>query len=218
MRQATWALLGQVTGPLLDVGCGPGLTLAELPPDAWGVGLDLRAGEGLLRPFVMADAHRLPFGAASFDVVLALDLLEQRGVNPAVILAEVWRVLRPWGRLLVRVPAHPWLFGPHDLLWGGSRRYRKRELAALVAQAGFHICRLTYANCILFPAEALLRLLARIGLAPNHEGWPLPAPLNGLLLMILKWEARWLRRRDLPMGLSLLCLAEKKGTGDKLPC
>jgi|YNPNPStandDraft_1061719.scaffolds.fasta_scaffold00962_4 SAM-dependent methyltransferase len=210
MRQATWALLGSVAGRVLDVGCGPGWTLAELPRQAWGVGLDRQRGEGLPQPFVMADAHRLPFAAGSFDVVLALDLLEQREVRPAWVLAEIGRVLRPGGRLLVRVPAHPWLFGPHDRLWGGARRYRRRELSALVAQARFRICRLTYANCILFPAEALVRLLARMGLAATYEGWPLPALLNRLLLTVLQWEARWLRRRDLPWGLSLLCLAENR--------
>jgi SAM-dependent methyltransferase len=99
---------------------------------------------------VKAEAGRLPFPAAAFDLALALDLLEQRGVAPAQTLVEIRRVLRPGGRLLVRVPAHPWLLGPHDAFCGGARRYRRAELVALIVGADFTILRLTYANGLPF--------------------------------------------------------------------
>jgi hypothetical protein len=38
----------------------------------------------------------------------------------------------------------------------------------------------------------------------------MPRPLNRLLAGILALEATWLRRHDLPVGLSLVCLAERK--------
>ena len=76
---------------LLDIGCGPGWTLYELPPGVCGFGLD----RGMLSiaaamppleqsqrpPYVQGNALRLPFPPQSFDTVLSLDLLEQRGVD-----------------------------------------------------------------------------------------------------------------------------------------
>ena len=156
---------------------------------------------------MQADAGMIPFRAGAFDLVLALDLLEQQGVNPEMALKEIRRVLRPGGRLLARVPAHPWLYGPHDREWGGARRYRRAELRALIQGAGFSVHRLTYANSLIFPLAALVRLGGRAGLLRDDLLW-LAEPFGGFLLGLLRSEARWLRKRDLPAGLSLVCLAE----------
>jgi SAM-dependent methyltransferase len=235
MRRIAWALLGDVRGRVLDDGCACGWMLAELPQTAWGVGIDryidrdrpcgTRAeSSGPLSPaaaalpgqslpslpvrLAQADAAHLPFPAGSFDLVLALDLLEQRPVEPGEALAEARRVLVPGGRLLVRVPAHAALLGPHDYYWGGGRRYQRQELACLVRTAGFTIRRLTYANGVLFPLEAAGRLLGRAGLVGGADLLPLPGVLNRALLAVLTAEANRLRTRDLPLGLSLLCLAQ----------
>jgi hypothetical protein len=102
--------------------------------------------------------------------------------------------------------------GPHDSFFGGERRYRIGELAGMVRTAGFRIHRLTYAVSILFPAGALQRLLGRFGMAGEDDMVPVSPALNRLLLGTLELEARWLRHRDLPVGLSLLCLAERPQT------
>jgi SAM-dependent methyltransferase len=224
MRRITWALLGDERGRLLDVGCGPEWGRIALPPGVWGVGLD-REDHFIGRPsstvrgpaartvrsepesFVQADAGILPLRAGSFDLVLALDLLEQQGVKPDAVLQEIRRVMRPGGCLLARVPAHPGLYGPHDRNWGGARRYRKAELEALMRGAGFNIRRLTYANGFVFPFAVLVRLGGRAGLL-RGDLLGLAQPFGGLILRALSLEARWLRRRDLPIGLSLVCLAE----------
>jgi SAM-dependent methyltransferase len=207
MRAITWTLLGDACGRLLDVGCGSGLDLVKLPPDVWGVGLDRAAQCVVTRPFVQADAGRLPFRAGSFDLILALDILEQKGVDPAAVLSEIRRVMRSGGRMLARVPAHPGLYGPHDRAWGGARRYRKAEVKVLVESAGFTIGRLTYANSYLFPLAALVRLGGRAGVVKD-DLLRLAEPFGGLLSSVLSSEARWLQGRDLPTGLSLVCLAE----------
>ena len=209
MRQITWTVLGQASGRLLDVGCGPGWLLAELPPGLRGVGIDFDVQFTVARPIVAGELCNLPFPANTFDVVTALDVLEQECVEPQPALAEVRRVLAPSGRLLARVPAYPRLYGPHDLMWGGARRYRREEFAALVQDAGFTIRRLTFANSLLLPFGVVERLAALSIWSDGNDVRPLPALLNRLLLGAFALEARWLKTHDFRAGLSLLCMAER---------
>jgi SAM-dependent methyltransferase len=209
MRRIVWAVLGPASGRLLDVGCGPGWLLAELPPGLRGVGIDFEVQFAVARPIVTSDMCNLPFPANTFDVVTALDVLEQKSVEPLHALAEVRRVLVSGGRLLARVPAYPGLYGPHDLKWGGARRYRRETLSALVQDAGLTVRRLTYANSLLLPIGAVERLAARRVWSDGNDVRPLPAWLNCLLLGILTLEARRLRTHDFRAGLSLLCMAER---------
>jgi SAM-dependent methyltransferase len=162
------------------------------------------------RPIVAGELCNLPFPANTFDVVTALDVLEQECVEPQQALAEAHRVLVPGGRLLARVPAYPRLYGPHDLMWGGARRYRREELGDLVQDAGFTVRRLTFANSLLLPIGAVGRLAARSIWSDGNDVRPLPALLNCLLLGILALEARWLRSHDFRAGLSLICMAERE--------
>ena len=209
MQRITLTLVGRAQGRWLDIGCGPGWLLSELPHGLRGFGVDLYVHATRYRPLVRATACRLPFRDAGFDVVTALDVLEQEDVDPAPVLVEARRVLRPGGRLLVRVPAYPGLFGPHDRLWGGARRFRREELAALMADTGWTVQRLTYANSLLLFSGVAVRLLERTGWLGGNDLRPLPAPLNTLLLGVMKLEARWLRSRDFRAGLSLICLAQR---------
>lgn len=207
MRHIAGALSGPAQGWVLDIGCGPGWDLAELPLEARGVGLDRSAAHVFYRPFVVGEAERLPFASERFDRVYALDLLDQREVQPAVALREMRRVLHTGGLAIIRVPAYSWLRGPHDEFWGGERRFNQPQLDVLLRSAGLQPQRMTYANTLPFPLAAISRLLARAGLGDGDDVRPLPAPVNRALRGVLELEARWLTRRDLPLGLSVLCVA-----------
>ncbi len=209
MRHVVGAVSGPAQGRVLDIGCGPGWDLVELPAGVRGVGLDRSAAHIFYRPLVLGQASRLPFANATFDRVHALDLLDQREVQPAAALLEMYRVLRPGGLVVIRVPAYAWLQGPHDVFWGGERRFTRGQLETLVCAAGLEVHRLTYANTLFFPAAMTSRLLARAGLGSGVDVRPLPDPLNRSLLDLLDAEAHWLRGHDLPFGLSLLCVAER---------
>jgi len=208
MRRITWALLGQSRGRLLDIGCGPGWLLTESPPGVWAVGLDLELRFSQVRPVIQGEACHLPFPDRTFSVVTALDVLEQESVDAEATVAEARRVLARGGRFLARVPAYPELYGPHDLFWGGARRYKRPEFGALISHAGLTVCRLTYANSLLFLTGAASRLAARLGVLDGNDLRPLPRPANYLLTGLLTLEARWLQAHDFRAGLSLLCLAE----------
>jgi 2-polyprenyl-6-hydroxyphenyl methylase / 3-demethylubiquinone-9 3-methyltransferase len=98
---------------LLDVACGGGL----LAPHAAGlgyrhIGVDLSAsalGQANAHGVngVRGDVTRLPFRDAAFDVVVAGEILEHVTDLPAVV-AEVCRVLRVGGTLVVDTIANTW--------------------------------------------------------------------------------------------------------------
>ena len=94
---------------VLDVGCGTGFFAAELKKrgarvvacdfaeSMVGRTADRHAGEF---PILRASAEELPLEGHQFELVLALDVIEHL-YHPKRMLAEVSRVLRPGGRLLV---------------------------------------------------------------------------------------------------------------------
>ena len=98
-----WPLAGR---RVLDLGCGKGRFARALSEKgASVVGLDLSAAmldeaTGIDR--VRASARRLPFGPASFDGALAVEVLEHLAPRSLdQVCGEVRRVLRPGGTLVI---------------------------------------------------------------------------------------------------------------------
>jgi SAM-dependent methyltransferase len=206
---------------ILDVGCGTGANFAMLRrfgrvvgSDAFPTALDLCRERGFTN-LCGADAGRLPLPPGAVDIVTAFEVFEHLADDVAA-LGEVHRVLRTGGRLLLTVPAHPFLWSDHDRALDHHRRYTRRLLTRRLADAGFAIDRLTYCFTLLFPPAAAIRLLERVArpFRPTN-GTPRPdvretAPwLSRMLLSVLACEAALLRRVNLPFGLTLAAVARK---------
>ena len=215
------ALSGRPDPRILDCGCGTGANLVMLGEFGHASGFDLTfrglelAHEYGQRRVAQASITEMPFGDEAFDLVTAFDVLyslteEQETAG----LAEIRRVLKPGGTLIVNVAALRILRGNHSLFGAEVRRSTRRRLRRLLSQAGFRVTRLTYSNALLFPLMLAVRTGQRVmGLAtPEEAGTDVvipPAPLNGLLTWLLRIEARALRVVDMPIGSSLLCVARK---------
>lgn len=70
-------------------------------------------------------------GNQSLDMVLLMDVLEHVQ-DDRELLEDVLRKVKPGGYLLITVPAFPFLFSAHDRVRGHFRRYRRRQLHALL--------------------------------------------------------------------------------------
>jgi SAM-dependent methyltransferase len=180
--------------------------------NALGVGFAARSGRTRV---ARASIGRIPFRDETFDLVTSFDVWSI--VPPEVeapAAAEMFRVLRPGGWMVINVAALEVLSGNHSVLSEERRRYTRTQLRRRVEGAGFDAVRLTYTNFTLFPVMLAVRSVQRaVGLKPPEQAkaeiTTPPAPVNGSLSALLALEAWLLRFVDMPVGSSLLCLARK---------
>lgn len=200
---------------ILDFGCGTGTMLAHLRRFGYVEGIDAdERAVGFCRARGEERVHLLPSGALpypddSFDLITALDVLEHIE-DDCGTLRELARVLRPGGTFLATVPAHRWMWGAQDDVSHHFRRYTSRELAERMRAAELDVERLTYFNAILFAPIAAVRLARRLrppkGEPRSDFEMTQGQAANRVLAGLFSCEARWLNRRDLPLGVSLLVL------------
>ena len=103
-------------------------------------------------------SHEVATG--SCDLVYSYNVLEHIEDDRGA-LQELYRVMRPGGALLLYVPAFMVLFGPMDELVGHLRRYRRRDLEALVRGAGFQVQASRYADSLGFLVALAYRFSGR---------------------------------------------------------
>jgi ubiquinone/menaquinone biosynthesis C-methylase UbiE len=139
---------------ILEVGFGAGFAIGLLAPlvtQGQVVGLErsrtmvrlatLRNWRAIWRGRLrlhQGDAASLPFADASFDKVFTINSI-YFWQQPAQALAELWRVMRPGGRLIITLlPKERWPGGPDTIQDTDTfHAWTAAELQALLAAAGF---------------------------------------------------------------------------------
>jgi SAM-dependent methyltransferase len=181
VRREISAVSDSASGVLLDVGCGWKPYRGLFKRVRRYVGVDLpTSGYGLKAVDCVADAQQLPFLNGAFDACLCSELLEHVP-EPARVVAELCRVLKPGGVLILTTPQ---TWGLHEVP-RDYFRYTEFGLRHLLGQAGFTVERVT-PTCGVWATAG-----QRTGEA-IYSRWAIPAPLP-VRLIVLAICVLWLR-------------------------
>ena len=221
---------------VFDAGCGTGGLLLALQGQPWiaaargcdshPVALHYARSRGL--KVVEGSVNDPGIDHNRFDVVLSMDVLYHRQVQPAAAMAAMVSRLRPGGLLLLNAAAMPCLRREHDRRVMGGRRFLPSQLRHLASDAGLAVEELGYWNSLLTPLLWLQSRLERwappkpvtaladpaAGSDPAEDGEDSdvrlpPTWLNRALTILLRWEERCTTVLPLPWGSSLLLSARR---------
>lgn len=201
---------------ILDAGCGPGANFGFLGRygdvvgiDASPLAIELAAERHPEVATHLGDITELPFADSSFDLAIEITVLYSVP-DDALAVAELARVLRPGGTVLLMEPAHPSLRRAHDEVVGSLRRYRRAGVAELARRAGLEVRRSTYVNSFLLPPAAVLAAAARVRRPSADSTSDLErGSLDPLFIRLSAAERAVLRRRDVPLGLQAMVVAQR---------
>ncbi len=214
-----------VHGRVLDAGCGTGGNLPALMRFGEAVGVEKdpvalefarKKSGGLV---VEGEITALPFWDNEFDGIVTTDVMEHVA-DDRKALAELYRVLKPGGTLVLTVPAHPFMWTGHDVVLGHVRRYTMDSFRELLASApDLETETVSYMNCAAFVPAALQRWRRarrekRAGapdLSSDTADVP-PAFANEMAYRIFAAERKLLPGISLPFGVSIVAVLRKRGS------
>lgn len=204
----------------LEVGCGTGFVLQAVACQFPRTEIH---GSELLEEGLVFAAERLPraqlsvldvkqlCGMNSYDAIGAFDVLEHID-DDVLALSNLFRALRPGGKLFINVPQHEFLWSYSDEIACHERRYERADLFKKLQQEGFKTIFATSFVALPLPlmlASRMRQKRANDKLSVLTE-LEIRGPLNFALEQILNVEialvrlgVRW------PFGGSLFIVAEK---------
>lgn len=204
---------------ILDCGCGTGHNMKTLlVPHGRAFGFDL-AQDGIERaraagwPLVRADAQRIPFASGTFDLATSFDVM-QTVPDDRAMLAEMARVVKPGGHVVLNVTALDFMRGDHSEVWGERRRYTPERMARLLEAAGLRPVRVGFLFGSVLPLMLAVRMVQRVMRQvrePKGDAdLTVPiAPVNAALTAVLTVEEQLARFVPIPFGSSLMVVARK---------
>jgi 2-polyprenyl-3-methyl-5-hydroxy-6-metoxy-1,4-benzoquinol methylase len=215
-------LFGEHMGSrVLDAGCGVGnftsllaekaelVVAADLSDQNLEVVRQRFATSTVVEPMQAdLDVHVDLLAQRQLDTVVCLDVLEHVEFDTR-LLSSFYQIVRPEGRLLLKVPALQWLYGSIDRASDHYRRYARRELRQKVEGAGWRVVHCRHMNLAgVLPYWIKSRVL--------RKGVNLSRTFSEKQLRQIARSIPALRLLDRltgpPIGQSLVLIAEKSGS------
>jgi SAM-dependent methyltransferase len=203
---------------ILDAGCGTGFLTKLLAKSSRVIGIDInnRAIAYSRKrniQIIRASIEKLPFKINVFDAVVSMDVIYHRSVRSDIkAITEIYRVLKPGGIFILRIPAHMWLFSNHDRVVFTKRRYEISDVKRLLTAAGFNIQKINYVNSVLLPFATIRVWIEKL--------WPSKKPkstistlhpwINTVLYILVS-------KITLPFGIGIIAVAQKPNSEEQTP-
>jgi SAM-dependent methyltransferase len=212
---------------ILDVGSGVGHFAERLPRWEQLVLLDVNPAQceemaerfrgvagvtvccqDILNPSILA------LGRDDFDTVICLDVLEHLADDEKA-LRHFHALLIPGGHLLLKVPAHPWLYGAMDVASGHFRRYARSALGELASRTGFEVVAMSAMNPLaVLPWLFKGRIRKRdVNFSRTFSATSLKR-INRLIPLLRFLDRVW----PFPLGLSWVAALQKPRSGGRQAC
>lgn len=172
-----------------------------------GAELATRGAQGARAEIVSGtlEANAAALRAHGVESVVSINVLEHIADDEGT-LRTMHDVLPDGGRLILFVPALPWLYGSLDVAFEHFRRYGRRELVDKVTRAGFSVVNARFVNLPgVLPWWLAGRLLRGRTLAPGAVRF-----YDRFVLPLVAWlEDRF----PPPLGQNLLLIARRESRG-----
>jgi 2-polyprenyl-3-methyl-5-hydroxy-6-metoxy-1,4-benzoquinol methylase len=143
-----------------------------------------------------------------YDLITCFDVLEHIEDDKKA-LSKMAALVNDKGFLVLTVPAYKFLWNRHDEINHHYRRYSKKELLKKIPR-DLSIKKISYFNTLLFP----MAILDKLVLSKNKRSYSFNpnSVVNRILYRIFSAEKTILRFLNLPFGVSILLIAEKRNS------
>jgi SAM-dependent methyltransferase len=143
-------------------------------------------------------------------LALMMDVLEHVA-DDIWLLRDTAAKMQPGSRILITVPAMPWMWSDHDVFLEHYRRYTIGSLDRVIEAAGLKRIAICYYFGLTLPMAAGVRLGRRAlpwrNRTPGSDMRPYPGFINSVLTIICKVELGLFQKNRLA-GLSVFALVE----------
>jgi 2-polyprenyl-3-methyl-5-hydroxy-6-metoxy-1,4-benzoquinol methylase len=199
-------------GPsVLDVGAGHGAVTSHFAGDRNVTALDISpaCAAALRARFIDTPQVRVVEGdlqaveGKHYHSIILINVLEHIH-DDSGFLALLARHLTPGGKILIYVPALNGLYTAWDRKVGHYRRYSKRRLAGVAAEADLTVTELQYVNLLAIPAWLVSGTLVD---RPQRTIRSLSI-WDRFAVPICRFVETWISP---PLGLNLFCVLQQRG-------